>query len=328
MEEIEPKRTNSVITIANRWDHFLARFSINRNGHRIEPGLYTIGAPNADSPVFVTANYTLSFDALRSSLKGIDGYILVLDTKGINVWCAAGKGTFATDELVNRIEATGLSKIVTHRKLIVPQLGATGVAVQQVKQRSGFTVKYGPIRADDLPRFLETGQATLEMRRVNFNFWDRLVLAPVEFVGALIPMLIIAVLAYLYSGLVDFFAVVAAVSAGTVLFPVLLPWIPTRNFSTKGIFLGIIASAPFIYSILFSSVDKSIWEQSFQGIVYLMMMPAITAFFTLNFTGASTFTSKTGVKREMYRYIPVMAWMFGGGIVIIITMTAYNYFGV
>jgi len=62
-------------------------------------GLYAIGNPVPDAPVFVSANYTLSFDALRSALDGIDVLSWFIDTKGINVWCAAGKGTFGTDEL-------------------------------------------------------------------------------------------------------------------------------------------------------------------------------------------------------------------------------------
>ena len=73
--------------------------------YRVEPGLYAVGSPTADSPVLVSANYKMSFDRLRSALPGVDAWILVLDTKGINVWCAAGKGTFGTDELVRRIEA-------------------------------------------------------------------------------------------------------------------------------------------------------------------------------------------------------------------------------
>jgi len=66
------------ITWAKRWDHFLARWGVNRSGHRVEPGLYGLGSPTADSPVFVTANYTLSFNALRSDLAGIDGYIVAI----------------------------------------------------------------------------------------------------------------------------------------------------------------------------------------------------------------------------------------------------------
>ena len=81
-----------------------------------------MGRPGPESPVFVTSNYTLSFDALRTSIKGIDGYILVLDTKGINVWCAAGKGTFGTDEVIKRVQETELAQVVSHRRLILPQL--------------------------------------------------------------------------------------------------------------------------------------------------------------------------------------------------------------
>ncbi len=143
--------TTSTITLANRWDHFLARWGVNRSGHRVEPGLYALGNPTTDSLVFVTANYTLSFDALRSALTGIDGHILVLDTQGINVWCAAGKGTFGTDELVRRTEATVLHDVVRHRVLILPQLGAAGVAAHKVAERTGLQVEYGPVRAADLP---------------------------------------------------------------------------------------------------------------------------------------------------------------------------------
>ncbi len=85
---------NTEMTSANHWDHFLARMGIRRGEHRVSPGLYKVGSPTADSSVFVTANYSLSFDALRTVLRGMDAYILVLDTRGVNVWCAAGKKTF------------------------------------------------------------------------------------------------------------------------------------------------------------------------------------------------------------------------------------------
>jgi hypothetical protein len=168
----EIRKTSSTITWANRWDHWLARWRFKRTGHRVEPGLYALGGPAKDSPVFVSANYTLSFDDLRCALIGQSAYILVLDTKGINVWCAAGKGTFGTDELVQRIQTTRLADVVKHRVLILPQLGAPGVAAHEVQQRAGFKVEYGPVRAADLPAYLQTHKATAEMRRVRFGLWD------------------------------------------------------------------------------------------------------------------------------------------------------------
>mgnify|MGYP001071329379 CR=1 FL=1 len=313
--------TTSTITLANRWDHFLARCGVNRNGHRVEPGLYALGNPTPDSPVFVTANYTLSFDALRSALAGIDGYIMVLDTEGINVWCAAGKGTFGTDELVHRIEATTLHDVVSHRVLILPQLGAAGVAAHEVKKRSGFKVEYGPVRAADLPEYLKTHQATPEMRRMRFALRDRLILIPVELVHILLPMLIAAVVLFFFSGFLTSVGAVVAILAGVVLFPILLPWLPTRDFSSKGFILGGFVALPFGLVVFLSSSDVAWWRQAGGALTYLLALPPVTAFLALNFTGSTTFTSRSGVRREIFTYIPVMAWMFGIGIVLTIVLS-------
>jgi len=308
----------SRLTAADRWDHILARLGWKRAGHRVEPGLYALGNPGPDSPVFVSANYTLSFDALRSSLDGLAGYILVLDTKGINVWCAAGKGTFGTDEIVNRVFATHLKDVVTHRKLILPQLGAPGVAAHVVKQRTGFWVEYGPVRAADLPEYLKTHKATPSMRRVQFTLRDRLVLIPVDLVRLLPYMLAAAIVMYFLGGWVSSLAVVVTVLAGTVLFPILLPWIPTHNFSTKGFLLGLLAALPFALSPFIRHPDWSWYHRLGQALEFLLAMPAVTAFIALNFTGSTTFTSRSGVKREMFAYIPAMAWTFGAGLLLAI----------
>jgi len=244
--KIEEKQTefyvcDSIITLANRWDHFLARFGWRRNHRRVKPGLYKLGNPTQESLVFASANYTLSFDALRSSLKGIDGYILVLDTRGINVWCAAGEGTFGTDELVHRIEMTELSKVVNHRLIILPQLGAPGICAHEVVKRSGFKVEYGPVRSSDLPNYLKTRTATAEMRRVRFNLRDRLELIPVE-IMAFLFIAIIVILIGLFTGEIwKSLQILGILITGLVLFPILLPWIPTRDFITKGLLLGGVA---------------------------------------------------------------------------------------
>jgi hypothetical protein len=280
----------------------------------VEPGLYALGDPTPDSPVFVSANYSLSFDALRSSLVGMDGYILVLDTKGINVWCAAGKGTFGTNEIVLRVMITRLGEVVQHRKLILPQLGAPGVTAHEVKKRTGFWVEYGPVRAADLPEYLKTHKATPEMRRVEFPLLDRLVLIPVDIVQTFLPTLLAAAVLYFLGGWISSLAAGSAVFAGIVLFPILLPWLPTHNFSTKGFILGVLVALPFALSVFLRHPDWTWWRQVGQALEFLLAMPALTAFLALNFTGSSTFTSRSGVKREMFASIPAMAWTFGIGI--------------
>jgi hypothetical protein len=319
--ELSLRSIDSRIPLPHRWHHLLARLALNRNSHRVNPGLYALGNPTVHSPVFVTANYMLSFDALRSALQGFDCYILVLNTHGINVWCAAGKGTFGTEELVKQIEKTSLHQVVNHRKLILPQLGAAGVSAHLVKEQSGFTVEYGPIRAHDLPAYLSSGKVTDEMRQVKFNLKDRLILIPVEVVSILLPLIIAAVLFYVIGGILFSIGVITAILAGVILFPLLLPWLPTPNFSTKGFILGGMLSLPFIIFKLIDFSDVSLWRDAGWALAYLAIFPPVTSFLALNFTGATTFTSRSGVRREIFRYFPVMAWTFGIGLLLSITLT-------
>ena len=321
--DIVPTRCD--LTFADHWDHFLVRWGYKRNDHRVEPGLYALGTPTHIAPVFVTANYTLSFDALRSNLDGVDGYILVLDTYGVNVWCAAGKGTFGTDELVNRVEVTGLRDVVTHRKLILPQLGAPGIAAHEVKKRTGFSVEYGPVRAADVKAYLETRTATPEMRQVRFPLRDRLVLIPIELVHVFPLIALVAIALYFVSGSLAAWGAVAAVLAGVALFPILLPWLPGRAFSVKGFVLGGIVALPFALAALLGIADMALWQRAGWLLAFLLALPPVTAYLALNFTGSTPFTSKTGVRKEMFTYIRVMAWMFGIGVVFTIVLTLYHW---
>ncbi len=166
---------------ADRLGAWRVRWGVARGDYRVRPGLYALGAPDATAPVLVTANYKLTFDALRGSLGGLNAWLLVVDTRGINVWCAAGKGTFSAEEVARMVHETRLVEVVEHRRLILPQLSAPGVAAHQVKQACGFRVIFGPVRAADLPPFLAADlKADAAMRTVTFDLKERLVLAPVE----------------------------------------------------------------------------------------------------------------------------------------------------
>ncbi|HBI47944.1 MAG TPA: acetyl-CoA synthase subunit gamma, partial [Smithella sp.] len=195
-------QVSSVLVWPDRWGSIKARWGVGRMEYKVDPGLYALDTPDNNSLVFVSANYKMSFDRLRQALAGRSGWILVLDTKGINVWCAAGKGTFGTEELVKRIESSGLKKVVNHRKLILPQLGAPGIAAHKVKQISGFNVHYGPIRAEDLPVYLDAGfKATAQMRIKTFPLKERAVLIPIELVEAMKAFLITASVFFIISGI-------------------------------------------------------------------------------------------------------------------------------
>lgn len=299
------------------------RWGINRMKYKINPGIYAVGTPDKESHVLVTANYKLTFDALRKELTGLNAWILVLDTKGINVWCAAGKGTFGTKELINRINKTKLSTIVSHRTLILPQLGAPGVSAHEVTKNTDFKIKYGPVRAKDVKEFINSGmKATDEMRRIKFNLMDRLILTPMELVGTVKTSLMILGILFLLNlltvnpfGIIDFYAYAGALIAGCVITPVLLPWIPGRAFSWKGWLMG------FLWTLAVISLNGGIISPSFgvlKELGYLLVLPSISAFYAMNFTGSSTYTSFSGVLKEMRKAIPPTIVTIGIGAVLLL----------
>jgi CO dehydrogenase/acetyl-CoA synthase gamma subunit (corrinoid Fe-S protein) len=126
------------IVASDRVGTWLVRWGFGRDDYRVKPGVYALGTPGAAAPVLVTANYKLTFDRLRSSLNGLDAWLLVVDTRGINVWCSAGKGTFCADEVARVVRETRLAEIVSHRLLVLPQLSAPGVNANQVRESCGF----------------------------------------------------------------------------------------------------------------------------------------------------------------------------------------------
>jgi hypothetical protein len=291
----------------------MVRWGINRDNYRVSPGLYAVGTPDKLSDVFVTANYKLSFDALRKNLSGLSGWILVLETKGVNVWCAAGKGTFGTKELVNRIKLTSLERVVSHKRLILPQLGATGVAAYKVKVETGFNVHYGPVRADDIKRFISEGyRSDKEMRKVTFRFKDRIKLIPNDFMYGKFYLLGAIALLFLISGLSDkgisyrdfegdggpsILNVFLAYIAGIVITPMFLPYIPGRRFSLKGFYSGTLV---FILLFLMKLTGSNIFET----LSWFLIITAISSYLAMNFTGSSTYTSLSGVKKEMKFSLP------------------------
>jgi len=296
------------------------RFGIGRMSYKVKPGLYAVGNAAPDSPVLVSANYKLSFDTLRSKLTGLDAWILVLDTKGINVWCAAGKGTFGTEELVYRIEDSKLAQVVSHRTLVLPQLGAPGIAAHEVTKQTRFKVIYGPVRAADIKGFLASRmKATPEMRRVKFELKDRFVLTALELTNPFKYLVVATAALWILSllGLPLFswkawYPYLGAILIGGFFVPVLLPWIPGRPFAWKGWLLGMLWAAFVNLRHGWLPLTQASWPPA---LVYFLLLPAISAFLAMGFTGSSTYTSLSGVLKEMRYAVPAILASASIGIV-------------
>ena len=304
-----------VATRPDAWDRLgtcRARLGLDRNNYKVNPGLYAIGTPDAGAPVMVTANFKLTFDTVRFALRGRDVWLLVTDTQGINVWCAGGKGTFSAASISEQVKKAGLERVVSHRRLILPQLGANGVRARDIRRTCGFEAVFGPVRAEDLPRYLDNG-IDEAMRAVTFSLKERAEVTPVELVLGW-KLILTAILAAALLSLIgpEFSlqtilqrwtlaatATGLGLAAGAILFPLLLPALRTRLFSLGGAGLGLALAVllPAIFPQLSraATTGAGIWTVS------------LASWLALNFTGSTPYTSPSGVEKEMRRAIPILA---------------------
>ncbi|HEY5540281.1 MAG TPA: mercury methylation corrinoid protein HgcA [Coriobacteriia bacterium] len=312
---------SSALTWRDTLKRWSLRWGVGRANSAVTPGLYRLGTPTPASPVVVTCNYRMTVDLVRRDLASVDAWLLVLETYGINVWCAAGKKTFGTDELVRRIFATHLADYVEHETLILPQLGAVGVAAHKVRQLTGYRVVWGPVRSADLRAFIAAKmKATPEMRAVTFTLPERMALSPMEVVPSLryalyaIPAL--AVLAVLGASIgVHAFAPLAALMAlfpafvmfalavlgGAVLVPALLPWLPGRAFTVKGAVAGAVLALLALIALPGMVGMLSPWGWA----TVVLAVGSAASYIGVNFTGSTPYTSPSGVEAELRRAIPL-----------------------
>lgn len=190
-------------------------------------GLREIGSPGRDSPVLVTCNFALTVDRVTHELSraGVDAWLLVAESRGVNVWCAAGAGEFGTHSVVSAVKTSGIAERVDHRMLILPPLGGPAIDAVEVASQTGWKTRWGPVYARDLPRFLERGATRDEsMKRARYGLGQRLdtglgSLFPFYLAGALgfaifAPSLLAT---YLWVGALTF-----------VVFMAICPWLPGR----------------------------------------------------------------------------------------------------
>jgi len=141
-------------------------------------GWIKIGNPDENSPVFLTCNFRLTVSRVKRALKGMDGYLLIANSRGINVWCAATGGLLTNHDVISILKTSGIEKMVNHRQVILPQLAATGIETQVIQKKTGWKVLWGPVYAKDIPEFVQNNfTKTRAMRQVAFPFSQRLEMA-------------------------------------------------------------------------------------------------------------------------------------------------------
>jgi len=205
--------------------------------HLAATGLFPIGDPGRGSPVLLTGNFTLTVRRLRRTLRGADVWLLVANSRGINVWCAAGGGHLSHHDVISVLRTSGISDLVDHRTLLLPQLAATGVERRPIEAATGWSATWGPARLEDLPAVLARGGSVRgRERRMRFPLRERLEMASMWFLPtALILGLVAGLIGGWRVGTAAATSIVLAVAGVFVALPRLTVTGPAR-WLTYGVF--------------------------------------------------------------------------------------------
>ena len=168
-------------------------------------------------------------------------------------------------------------------------------------------------------------QATPEMRRVDFPLRDRLAVVPVDMVQSARNAFLIAAALLVLAGLgVDGYSAdrvvgigipsavcfLLAFVAGAVLTPALLPLLPGRALAVKGAWTGValfVAAAAWSWTIGPANNWMNGWSTM---LAWALLIPATSSYMAMKYTGSTTYTSLSGVRREMRVAVPIQAIAF------------------
>ena len=140
-----------------------------------EPETVSVGNPDKSSPVLVTCNFDYTVRHLKKYLEKeqLDCFLLVVNTQGTNVWCAAAEGIFTTETVLAHLKVYNVNDMVDHTRLILPQLSVAGIKRKDLKEH-GWEGIYGPVYFTDLKEFLKNGLTkTKEMQALEYGYWER-----------------------------------------------------------------------------------------------------------------------------------------------------------
>jgi hypothetical protein len=279
-----------------------------RNNISVTPGIYYTGDQyDVTAPMLVTSNYLLTFYLVWRVVRRLNVRLLVIDTRGINVWCASGKGRFSAETILEHLEQYTPEQKTRSGKLelILPKLSLSGVNLK-VLRRNMIKPVIGPIYRQDIPAFL--GSDTLKDCREDtyrFNLRDRLfIMVPslFQFSRYLLPVVAgLAVWHWFFKTGIHYQFYLLSLTI-TLLYIILFPLLPTRWFSVKALSEGIVISAVVNAWMLYRGVFSWLMAGAITTAIF-----GINLFFGLYFTGNSGVSNYTLVKREIVIFLPVTA---------------------
>ena len=246
-------------------------------GFPIEPTLIKVGNPTDESPVLLTCNFILTVKRVLRAIKDIDCFLLIAPSRGINVWCGACGDDFHTDSVISIIKTSGITELVSHRTLIIPQLSAPGIDPVIIKKKTGWNAKFGPVYAKDIPSFIENKFEKLESQRVvRFPIAKRVEMATLYFSLLLVIISALYWIVAIFLPILDLIlyietiSILALIIYGSML---ILPSIPLESGKTKvWIYEGFVLLAIVLFNLFIDiNIFHLIWNLILSSLITIIM---------------------------------------------------------
>ncbi|MDP2727304.1 MAG: acetyl-CoA decarbonylase/synthase complex subunit gamma, partial [Dehalococcoidia bacterium] len=120
------------------------------------PGIYTVGEPNENSPLYTTTNFSLTYFSVMGEVEasGRPSWVLVCDSEGLSVLTAWAAGKYDAERIAKTIKSSGIEDKIKHRKLIIP--GYVAVLMGELEDElPGWTIMVGPKDAVDISSYIK-----------------------------------------------------------------------------------------------------------------------------------------------------------------------------
>lgn len=155
----------AALVIIPRWEtyQFLPLLTLRQNIYtdpqkplQVEAGLYRVGEPNENSPVYVTTNFSLTYFMLSSEVdaSGEPAHLVIVDAEGMSVLTAWSAGKFGGEQVGKFVLASGIADRIAHRRVIIPGYVAV-IKGEMEDAMPGWEIMVGPQEASDVPAFVK-----------------------------------------------------------------------------------------------------------------------------------------------------------------------------
>jgi acetyl-CoA decarbonylase/synthase complex subunit gamma len=124
---------------------------------QVDARIYPVGEPTADSPVFVTTNFSLTYFIVSGEIEnsGISAHLVVADCEGQSVLTAWAAGKFVGETVAKFCKSVDLEDQVKTRKIVIPGYAAQ-IQGDLEEGLPGWEVVVGPQEASDIPAFVKS----------------------------------------------------------------------------------------------------------------------------------------------------------------------------